>query len=109
MILYCGFPQVEMKTVDVNREMDEILKETQEITPEGDHTSNTMNPKLTTRKLAVQETLLSLLRQLIYSRKLWQSMVQIVVDRQMLQSFHLSQIPIQDLLTMSTSMKFWKI
>ena len=109
MILYCRFPQVEIKTVDVNREMDEILKETQEITPEGDHTSNIMNPKLTTRKLAVQETLLSLLMQFIYSRKLWQSMVQIVVDRQMLQSFHLSQIPIQDLLTMSTSMKFWKI
>ena len=82
--------------MNIDSELDEILKEAQETIPEGDYISYTGTPKQ-----AVQETLLPLLRQLLYSKKLWQSMLLVLVDKQTLQSFHLSQLPIQDLLMMN--------
>ena len=84
-----------MKSVDVDSEMDEILKETQETNPEGEIPLIQGPLRFPMPKVAVQETLLNLLRQLLYSKNLCQSMVQVVTDRQTLQSFHLSHIPIQ--------------
>ena len=46
MILFCWFPQTEMKSEDVDSEMDDILKEAQETNPEGEDTSDTENPKI---------------------------------------------------------------
>ena len=45
MILFCSFPQIEMESVDVDNEMDKILREAQEITSEGNDTSDTETPK----------------------------------------------------------------
>ena len=46
MILFCWFPQIEMKSVDVDSETDEILKEAQETNPEGEDTSDAGAPKI---------------------------------------------------------------
>lgn len=40
MILICWFFQIEMESVDVDSEIDEILKKAQEATPEGNDASD---------------------------------------------------------------------
>ena len=40
MILFCWFSQIEMESVDVDSEIDEILKKAQEATPEGNDASD---------------------------------------------------------------------
>ena len=65
MILFCWFPQIETESVDVDSEINETPKKAQETPPEGDDTFDTGTPRLPMPKLGVQETLLSLLRQLL--------------------------------------------
>ena len=45
MILFCWFPQIEIESVDVDSELDEILKEAQETTPESNDISDIGTPK----------------------------------------------------------------
>ena len=86
-----------MESVDVDSEIDEILKETQETNSEGEDTSDTGIPNAQISSSGESPNL----EAITLPQNLWQSMVQVVVDRQTLQSFYLSQMPIQDLLAMN--------
>ena len=44
MIIFCRFPLIAMENVDVDSEMDGILKEAQETNPEGEDTSDIGTP-----------------------------------------------------------------
>ena len=91
-----------MESVNVDSEMDEILKEAQEVNSEGKDTSDKGAPKIPNAQTSGSGDSPNLIEAITLLQKLWQPMVQVVVDRQTLQLLHLSQIPIQDLLTMNT-------
>ena len=66
-----------MESVDVDCEIDEILKEVQETNSEGENTSDTVIPNAQISSSGDSPNL----EAITLPKNLWQSMVQVAVDR----------------------------